>query len=123
MTVTTDLYATLNANAGVQALVGTGSSPQQSRIYPIGATEDKALPLVGYSTVSEIPIDTITGVTDMKRHRIQMNCHARTHDGANALADAVFAALEGDGYQTLRLDLFEAATKTHTVIIDWSFLA
>jgi len=123
MSVITDLYSVLNTDAGVMALVGTGSSPQQSRIYPMIAPESAALPLIEYSTVSEIPISTIAGVDDMDRHRIQMSCHAATFDDAETLADAVFAALEGNGYQELRLPAYQAETKTFSVFIDWSFLA
>ena len=39
MSIVTDLYATLNADAGVRAIVGEATSPQHSRIYPNHAPE------------------------------------------------------------------------------------
>jgi len=115
-------YALLNVNAGIQALVGTGSSPQQSRIYPGVADEKAALPLIEYSLTSETPFSTLSGVNDPQRQQFQFSCHAETYDGAQALADAVYAALEGNGYQQYRSDAYTKDTRTFSVFIDWSFI-
>ena len=118
----TNVYELLNPVAGIQALLGTGSSPQQSRIYPSIAPESAALPYVEFNVISDIPISTIPGTDDMHRNRFQFSCHALTRDGAQAIGDAIHDALEGNGYQDYRTDLYDSATKTHTVIVDWSFL-
>jgi len=120
--MTTNVYALLNPVAGIQTLVGTGTSPQQSRIYPGIAPESAALPLIECNVITDTPISTVTGTNDMHRNRWQFSCHALTYDGAQALGNAVHDALEGGGYQDYRTDLYDSATKTHTVIIDWSFL-
>jgi len=54
-------------------------------------------------------------------HEIRL-AHALTWDGAQALANAVHTALEGNGYQEFRTDGYEAQTKIHSVFLDWSFL-
>lgn len=116
-----DIYGLLNPVAGIQAIVGTGSSPQQSRIYLGIAPESAALPLVECHTSSR-PISTLTGVDDMHRETVQFSCHATTYDGAQTLADAVHDALEGNGYLQSRTPGYEEKTKTHSVFMDWSFL-
>jgi len=118
----TNLYELLNPVAGIQALIGTGSSPQQSRIYPVIAPESAALPLIEYSIVTDEPESTLSGVGDLHRQRIQISCHAMTYDGAQALADAVHDALEGNGYQAYRSDGYQGPTKSYTVALDWSFI-
>ena len=118
----TNIYALLNPVAGIQALVGQGTSPQSSRIYPTIAPESAALPLIEYSVVTDEPESTLTGVGDTHRQRIQISCHALTYDGAQALANAVHDALEGNGYQAYRSDGYQGPTKTHSVVIDWSFI-
>ena len=116
MSIETTLYSTLSNNAGVAALVST-------RIYPSLVPESAALPYVDYLNVAGSRINTLPGVGDAIRARIQMNCNATTYAGAVALADAVIAALEGDGYLELEYDLYSSETQTHTRIVDWSFIA
>jgi len=122
MTIESDLYTTLNTNAGVRAIVGEATSPQQSRIYPSIAPESAALPRIDYLNVAGSRIHTLPGTGNMIRKRIQINCHARTYTESKTLAAAVIAALEGDGYLELEFDLYDSTTQIHTVIVDWSFL-
>lgn len=117
-----NVYALLNPVAGIQSLVGLGTSPQSSRIYPGVAPEDTALPYIEVHSVIDQPINTLAGVDDMHRERIQLSCYAATFDGAQALADAAHDALEGNGYQESRVASYGEKTKTHAVFLDWSFL-
>jgi len=116
MSIETDLYATLSGNAGVTAICST-------RIYPNLAPESASNPLIVYSMVTGNNISTITGVGDMKRKRIQINCNADTYAVSKSLSEAVEAALEGNGYLEFLFEQFDDVTKTHTVFVDWSFLA
>jgi hypothetical protein len=116
-----NIYSLLNPVSGIQSIVGQSTSPQSSRIYPGLSDETAALPLIEYSTVSQEPFSTLYGVGDPHRVRMQISCHAATYDGAQALADAVHAALEGNGYMEFRSDGYEQETKTYSVFIDWSF--
>ena len=116
-------YALLNPVSGIQSIVGTGSSPQQSRIYPGVAPESAAMPYVEYHLTTETPFSTIAGVSDAMRQSFQFSCYATTYDGANTLANAVFAALEGNGYQDYRSGpMYDEKTKTFLVPLDWSFI-
>jgi hypothetical protein len=125
MSIASNLYATLNANSGVRAIVGIASSPQESRIYPGVVPDGAALPHIKYSIVSEDRVPTIPGTVALKRQRIQIECHAAPmdYDAAQALGDAVYAALVGNGYQEFRTDIYSPDTMTHVVWIDWSFMA
>ena len=123
MSITTDLYATLNADAGVRAIVGEATSPQQSRIYPNHASESASVPHIVFRLIAGTRLHTIPGVSDMERQLIQLDCNQTTHELAETLADAVFAALEGNGYQEFRTNIYFEDTQTYTAIIDWAFLA
>ena len=116
MTIETDLYDTLSNDAGVTALVST-------RIYPQIAPESASLPYITYEVVSGERFSTIPGVGDAKRKRIQINNHDNTAAAARALAVAVEAALEGDGYLDLEYELYDPATQIHTSIVDWAFIS
>jgi len=117
-----NVYAILNPVSAIQSLVGTGASPQQSRIYPGIAPESAALPLIEVHVTTDTPHSTLSGVSDSHSQAVQLSCHALTYDGAQALANAAFNALEGNGYQTYRTDGYDEATKTHSVFIDWAFV-
>jgi hypothetical protein len=118
----TNIYALLNPDSAIQALVGLGTSPQSSKIYPGVAAQTVDLPLIEYNMVGETKISTIAGVGDPANERVQISCHADTYDEANTLADAVFDALEGNGYQLYRSNAYQQSTKTFSVFIDWGFL-
>jgi len=117
-----NVYALLNPVPAIQALVGTGASPQQSRIYPGVAPESAHLPLIELHTITDEPMRTLDGIDNSHSSSVQISCHAITHDGAKALADAVHDALEGTGYQAYRTEGYEESTKTHSVFLDWSFI-
>ena len=116
MSIETDLYTTLSTTAGVTAICST-------RIYPSLAPESATLPYLTYQLITGGRISTITGVNDMTRKRIQLSCHASTYAESKSLADAVDAALEGDGYHDYSSDFYDPSVQIYTAIIDWSFMA
>ena len=98
MSIIIDLYNTLNSDAGVRAIVGQATSPQQSKIYHGRAPESVTIPWISYFIVAGNRKHTLPGVSDMEDQLIQLNCVDKSPGQAQALADAVFAALEGDGF-------------------------
>jgi len=114
MSIEQTLYTTLTNDAGVSALIGT-------KVYPSLAPESVSNPVISYNLVSGVPISTIPGTGNAVRKRIQINCHADTYAEAKALAAAVIAALEGDGYQEMEYDIYDPTSQVHTVIVDWGF--
>lgn len=124
MSIVTDLYDTLNGNAGVRAIVGLATSPQQSKIYPGHAPESVGAPLITYNTIAGTRFDTLPGVSDLERQVIQLSCVDTTPEDALALADAVYAALEGNGWQAnISGPLYDSTTSTYLVPLDWIFHA
>ena len=117
-----NIYALLNPVSGIQALVGRGTSPQSSRIYLGVAPESATKPYIECHRTTDTPISTLSGVSDPHHESIQFSCYAATYDAAQALADAVHDALEGNGYQDYRSDSYDSNTKTHGVFLDWSFI-
>ena len=115
MSVESALYTTLSGAAGVTALAST-------RIYPNVAPESATLPNIVYSAISSERMHTLIGSSDMLRKTIQIDCNATTYAGAKSLADAVIAALQGNGYQQSDYDLYDDTTQVHSVYIGWSFL-
>ena len=115
MSIESDLYATLSGDAGVTALCST-------RIYPNLAPESVTFPYCAYQMVSGLRLSTITGVGDALRKRLQISCHANTYSEAKALAVAVEAALDGDGYLALLTDYYDPTVQVHTSVVDWSFM-
>jgi hypothetical protein len=124
MTIATDLYNTLNTDAGVQAIVGLGTSPQTSKVYYGQADESAAVPLITFERFAGNRFDTLPGVNDMDNQIMQINCVSTTPELADALADTVYAALEGNGYQrNMGQALYSESTETYMTPLDWSFLA
>ena len=115
MSIESELYDTLSGAAGVTALVST-------RIYPNLVPENTANPCIDYSLISGTRFHTLMGQNDMRRGVVQISCHADTYAGAKAVADAVIAALQGNGYLQSEFDFFDPSTETFTVAVDWAQL-
>ena len=116
MSIETELHDTLSGAAGVTALVGT-------RIFANLVPENTANPCIDYSLIAGTRLHTLLGQNDMQRKLIQISCHGNTYPSAKAVAEAVLAALQGDGYQQSMFDFYDATTQTHTVAIDWAQMA
>lgn len=116
MSIETQLYSTLAANSGVTSLVGT-------RIYPNKAPDSAQRPCISYMVVSGTRINTLPGTGDAVKKRIQVSCHADLYSAAKSVANAVMAALEGDGYLELEWDMYDPQTQVYTVMVDWSFMS
>lgn len=116
MSVETDLYSTLAAAAGVTALVST-------RIYPGVAPENAALPYIVYSLTNTERLSTLLGSGDDARYQMQIDCVANTYTSGKAVAAAVVAALQGNGYQQFTYDLYDDVTQRHSMVVGWSFIA
>lgn len=127
MSVVTDMYDTLNADAGVRAYVGISSSPQESKVYAGKAPENTALPYIVFFTVNRTPFSTVPGTDDMHRYTIQIRAHSNEYDEAQAINDAVHDALEGNGYMDDRREFYETPFEgdigTYSDIMEWNFIA
>lgn len=86
-----DIGATIRTvtleNATVSSLIGT-------RMHADVPPQGVLMPAIVYTVVDTIPYEHLSGIADVSRARIQIDCAANTRSEANALADAVRLALE-----------------------------
>jgi len=80
--------ALLEFDAGVSALVG-------DRCYPNSAPQNSTLPYIVYTVISDVRVQSMTGLSGLASPRIQFDCFASTYGGAKAVAEAVKVALAG----------------------------
>lgn len=85
MTPEDKLYSALNV-AGVTALVGT-------RVYPDSIPQDKALPAVAYGRQPSEALMTLSTEIAAERAVFEVYCVASTRTAAEAVGEAVRAAL------------------------------
>jgi len=115
MSVETALYNTLSGNSGVTSLVST-------RIYAANAPESATVPYIVYSLSGTEIFHTLPGSNDSAKSQMQINCVANTYASGKAVASAVKAALQANGYQQFTFDLYDEVTQRHTMIVGWSFI-
>ena len=75
------------ADAGISATIGT-------RMYSDFLPQGSALPAITYQVVDTLPNETLSGIADVSRARLQIDSYATTRASANLLADAVRLVLE-----------------------------
>ena len=89
------LVAHLRADAGIQALVGNGDSPETYRIFQELLPQEVTYPVLSYQRISSPHEATLDGRSTFTPARIQVDCHAETPSAASGLAAAVNTALNG----------------------------
>lgn len=75
------------ATSSVSDLVST-------RMYSDVLPQSVTMPAITYTVIDTTPNEHLTGIADVSRARIQIDCFATSRAGANALGDAVRLALE-----------------------------
>ena len=91
MSIDSDIFATLQAAAGLTALIGAGDA---CRAWPDEAPQDAAYPLVVVTRIAGIEENHLGGSTNLLNCRYQFSCWGRTFDSAVATGDAVRAAVQ-----------------------------
>ena len=87
MSVESTLYSTLSGAAGVTALVST-------RIYPDVVPQEATLPCVAFARLDTAYENTIHSAAPiLETATMEISCMATTRVGADALCDAVLAAV------------------------------
>jgi len=88
MALTSNIRWLLTSDAGVTALVGT-------RIYPLILPQNPTLPAISYGLISAIRDTNLSSMVGLVEVRYQFDCWALTLLEAEAMADALRAALHG----------------------------
>ena len=114
MTATQTAAAAIAGASAVIALVG-------SRYWPDRASVDSpALPYITFQVITELRDDFLAGPGQGKRCRIQFNCYGKTRAAADALADALEAALKLTGWIKFRQGTYDFEAQAYWAQIDWS---
>ena len=111
-----DVYTLLNVS-GVNALVA-------GRIYPVVAPQGTAGDFIVWRRIGGDPLAVMSGAGISRQYvNVQVDCLADTYDAADAIADAVRAAIKA-GSSTLKgiarvpLDLYEQETRQFRVVVE-----
>ncbi len=129
------LVAHLRADAGIQALVANGTSPETYRIFSEILPQEVVYPALSYQRISS-PHTLMMEERDTWTHaRIQIDCHATTASVASGLAVAVNTALNNvtgnlggvtiqGAYNEQRSDLstFEGDLVRRRITLDFVFM-
>lgn len=115
MSASTDLRVLLAGAAGVTALVGT-------RIGQDRAEQDWVRPFIVFGVVETDPQRALDGSVHGTRYVFEVQCWANTRASADAVADAVQTACDGDHrYVTARSGGYEPDLdlESAVLIVDW----
>lgn len=116
MTIETTLYAAINDDAAVTALVA-------DRIYPLVAPDSAAVPYVTYQVIAGESHNKLVGAPDTERKVIQVNCISNTYANAKAVAEAIKAAINVSvGYCTSEGDDYFSQTENYRVRLDLALI-
>lgn len=114
------VFGILSGNPAVIALAGT-------RIFPAKMPQGCRYPAAVYSVVSDVETQSLAGYTASQRNaRVQIDAYSPAYLEAQALADAISAALTKteppalSSRRVLRRDLYEDETELHRVSMDFS---
>lgn len=117
MSIETNLYTALTADADIKRIVNT-------RIYPVVMPQDVTLPAVSYQRMSANPLNTLDGYAGMKNAHVVINAWARTYDEAKELSGHIHTAM--DSVRTFRavltneLDGYDPEVSLYVVSQDFS---
>lgn len=98
--LTAAIYTRALADAGLQALLGSGAA---MRFHPVELPQKPTLPAVAWAVISEPRLYAGGGYAGLSHSRVHFECVATSHAGAVTLARAVraaFAAFIGAGVVT-----------------------
>lgn len=129
MSINSTLYSIVSTNAGVLALIGVGSPPVVN-FFPAGnIPQGLAMPVATYQSIGGTPANVFERAP-ADNQRIQIDCWSMDFDNAEAIADAIRAALEDPSVTTtygLGAKLvsfngndYDSDTKRYRSSSDWS---
>lgn len=113
MSAETELRALLVADSAVAALVGT-------RVSADRAEQGAAMPFVVFGRTSTQPVQCLDGSVLLSAVSIDVQCWANTRAGADALADAVTAAIRGVPQQSVpgRAGVYDTDLDAHGTVLN-----
>lgn len=108
----------LLAASAVTSLVGTGDN---ARVYPDVIAAEAALPAIMYQRSETEKFGTLDESVSCKRVSIDITCVADTREGAEALGDAVEAAMEAAHHHcTGRIGASDPESQTYGAVMTFN---
>jgi hypothetical protein len=101
----------------------SGATAAATRVYPQVADATPARPYIIYSRISSNSENVMSGSTGLFNTRLQIDVYADTYVAVQALAAEVAALMDGWDKQNVsypQIDQYEAETRLHRVILDYS---
>lgn len=118
MSIDSDVYAVMSGDAGVTAILGSGSA---IRLFPSVIAQGVAMPAAAYAIQTE-PVAGIGGVVLANQSRVVVECWAEGIAQAKSLADAIVAAFAAEvvplASRDGRFDV-EVGLHVESVEFDW----
>jgi len=86
------LFDEMRDDAGVNAIVGSGSD---AKVFPGIPPPDATAPFVSFRRISYIRAETLAGPTTLARPTFQIDCWGSNNESMVALSEAVRALFDG----------------------------
>src|SRR3972149_5680654 len=83
-----EIYTLLTNDSPVAAIVST-------RIYPLIAPQDAAVPFIVYQRISGNPVNEMAGYASLENPRYQVDAYADSYAAARDLATKIHTAMDG----------------------------
>jgi len=116
MSIESTLFAALNNDATLTALVG-------SRIYPQVAPDNAAVPYMTYQLIATEAHNKLSAAPGSERKLLQVNCISNSYAEAKSMAEASKAAINGTvGYLNGEGDDYFNQTQNHRVRLDFALI-
>lgn len=102
-----------------------GSPPATSagdNVYAFLLPESATYPAITYQRISNVPVNSLAGRSNLDQVRVQVDCWAETYDAAKTLAGEVRTAMAAAGYKGLLItdaDDFDQDARIYRVTMDF----
>lgn len=119
MTIGEYIIPLLAASPAFVTLCGT-------RIFPLRAKQDAALPRVVYGEVDRIPINDLNGRTGLTKFRVQFDCYAERYLDAHSVAQTIHTVFDSRNDNpcssfVVGRDLYDDESELYRVSLDFLF--
>lgn len=105
------------------ALVGSPpATSADERVYALVLPDESSYPAITYQRISNVPVNSLSGSSDLDQVRVQVDCWATTYGAAKALAGEVRTAMEAAAFKGLLVtdaDEFDDVAKVYRVSMDF----
>lgn len=105
------------------SLSSTISGLVSGRCYPNRRPQDKPVPVIVFSILTDLPENTICGTGTLYNARVQLDVWAATYTAAETLAGQVIAAMAASAMQNVLIDSHPEPDDTedlHRWVLDYS---